>query len=102
MKPASKPIHEVRLGLVKAAVWRNPTESGIRYHATFSRLYRDGEQWKFTESFGRDDLLLLAKVADLTHSWIHAQSTQDQSATQPRSARLPSLPDTPAAGSSPT
>jgi len=26
--------------------------------------------WKSTDSFGRDDLLLLAKVIDQTHSWI--------------------------------
>jgi hypothetical protein len=27
-----KPIHEVRLGHVKAAVWRNETEAGVRYN----------------------------------------------------------------------
>ena len=56
MKVNTKPIHEVRLGFIKAAVWRNETEAGVRYNATFSRLYRDGDQWKSTESFGRDDL----------------------------------------------
>ena len=42
----AKPVHEVRLGFIKAAVWRNETESGVRYNVTFSRLYKDGEQWK--------------------------------------------------------
>ena len=38
---------------------------------TVSRSYRDQEgNWHTTESFGRDDLLLLAKVADLAHTWI--------------------------------
>ena len=77
MNNKTKPVHEVRIGHIKAAIWRNETESGVRYNATFSRLFRDGEQWKSTESFGRDDLLLLGKVADQTHSWICAQ-TQDQ------------------------
>jgi hypothetical protein len=72
-----KPIHEVRLGLIKAAVWGNETETGVRYNATFCRLYKDGENWKSTDSFGRDDLLLLGKVADQTHSWIFAQSQED-------------------------
>jgi len=76
----AKPIHEVRIGSIKAAIWKNETETGVRYNATFSRLYREDEQWKSTESFGRDDLLLLAKVADHTHSWICAQA-QDQSNT---------------------
>ena len=77
----NKPIHEVRLGSIKAAVWRNETEAGVRYNVTFSRLYKDGDRWQSTESFGRDDLLLLAKVADQTHSWIFAQGQeQDGSA----------------------
>ena len=70
MQTKTKPIHEVRLGHIKAAVWKNETEAGVRYNVTFSRLYRDGEQWQSTDSFGRDDLLLLGKVADLAHSWI--------------------------------
>jgi len=82
MKNKSKPIHEVRLGLIKAAVWKNDTEAGVRYNATFSRLYKDGDQWGSTESFGRDDLLLLAKVADQTHSWICAQNQEEQSAAR--------------------
>ena len=75
-----RPIHEVRLGSVKAAVWRNDTEAGVRYNVTFSRLYKDGDSWKSTESFGRDDLLLLGKVADQAHSWIFAQSQEDNGA----------------------
>ena len=37
---------------------------------TFSRLYKDGNNWKDSTSFGRDDLPLLAKVADQAHTWI--------------------------------
>ena len=63
----NKPVDTIRLGAIKAAIWQNQTETGVRYSATFERLYKDGDQWKQTRSFGRDDLLLLAKVADLTH-----------------------------------
>ena len=73
----TKPIHEVRLGHIKAAVWKNETETGVRYNATFSRLYKDGDSWKSTDSFGRDDLLLLGKVADQAHSWIFNQSQEE-------------------------
>ncbi len=82
MSNKAKPVHEVRLGHIKAAVWRNETEAGARYNVTFSRLYKDGDQWGSTESFGRDDLLLLAKVADQTHSWIFAQNQEAQTATK--------------------
>ena len=60
----SKPVSEIRIGSVKAAIWPNDTEGRIRHTVTFSRLYKDGEQWKTTQTFGRNDLLVLAKVAD--------------------------------------
>lgn len=66
-----KPVHEVRLGRIRAAVWENETENGIRHNVTFSRLYKDEQdRWQDSTSFGRDDLPLLAKVADLAHTWI--------------------------------
>jgi hypothetical protein len=80
----NQPIHEVRLGFIKAAVWKNDTETGVRYNVTFNRLYKDGDHWRSTESFGRDDLLLLAKVADKTHSWICARNQEEHGATSPR------------------
>jgi hypothetical protein len=74
----NKPTHEIRLGTVKAAIWENSTEKGTRYSVTVSRIYRDGEEWKRTESFGRDDLLTLAKVVDQAHTWIFEATQKDQ------------------------
>ena len=68
--PRNQPVHEVRLGGIKAAIWQNQTEAGVRYNVTFERLYIQEGEWRSTSSFGRDDLLLLGKVADLAHSWI--------------------------------
>jgi len=31
-----KPIQEVRLGSIKAAIWANQTEAGVRYNVTFT------------------------------------------------------------------
>ena len=73
----TKPIHEVRLGAIKAAVWKNETETGARFNVTFSRIYKDGDTWKSTDSFGRDDLLVVGKVADQAHTWIHQQEQQE-------------------------
>ena len=77
------PVQEVRLGAVKAAVWRNETENGTRYNVTITRIYRDGDQWRTTESFGRDDLLLLAKVADHAHTWICNQAQEEARTAKP-------------------
>lgn len=67
--PKSQPVEEVRIGSVKAAIWRNDTETGPRFNVTLQRIYRteDGK-WHSTPSFGRDDLLTLAKVADAAHT----------------------------------
>lgn len=76
MSTPQKPAHEIRLGTIKATIWRNDIENGVRYNTTLSRIYRDGDQWKNTESFGRDDLLLVAKVANEAHSWIFTQARE--------------------------
>ena len=69
-KEKKQPVDEIRLGRIKAAIWENETENGIRHNVTISRLYKDGDDWKDSPSFGRDDLLVVAKVADLANTWI--------------------------------
>ena len=76
-KAKVKPVKEVRMGRIKAAIWANDTESGVRHNVTFSRIYRTEENgWESTTSFGRDDLPLLAKVADRAHSWIFSEAAK--------------------------
>jgi hypothetical protein len=73
-----RPAHEVRLGRLKAAIWANDSEHGVRYSVSVARVYKDGQgRWQTSESFGRDDLLTLAKVLDRAHSWI-CEATQAQ------------------------
>ena len=74
-KNRNRPVHQVRLGFVKASIWENTVGEGTRHSVTLARIYkeRDGDQWKTTESFQRDDLLLVAKVADCAHTWICEQ-----------------------------
>jgi hypothetical protein len=69
-----KPAHEIRLGSIKATIWANETQNGRRFNVTVCRLYKEGDEWKRTESFGRDDLPLVAKVADLAHTFIFQQT----------------------------
>lgn len=69
-----RPVHEIRMGRIRAAIWENQTENGSRYNVTLSRLYRDGDQWKDSTSFGRDDLPLVMKVVDRAHNWAFEQN----------------------------
>ena len=76
----NKPVHEIRLGAVKAAIWANETKHGLRNAVTFQRVYKDGDEWKTSDSFGRDELPLLMKVADLAHTWIYQEGRNGGSA----------------------
>lgn len=64
------PAHEIRIGSIKASVWRNQIRNGPYYNVTVTRLYKDGNLWRQSSHFGRDDLLTLAKCVDLAHTWI--------------------------------
>ncbi len=78
-----QPARVIRIRNLRANIWANRFPSGqVTYTVTFDRLYREPDQtdehgevmkrgdWKHSQSFGRDDLLLLAKVADLAHTEI--------------------------------
>ena len=68
-----QPSKELRIASVKATIWANETSAGKRYNVTLARLYRDEEQWRTSDSLGRDDLLTAAKLLDQAHSWICEQ-----------------------------
>ena len=74
-----RPAHEVRLGRIKAAIWANTTDQGVRYGVTLTRLYKDQQsgEWRTSTSFGRDDLLLVAQVCEMALVWVY-QQTQSQ------------------------
>ena len=78
MNEKMKPAHEIKLGRIKAVIWANETEKGNRYNVQLKRIYRVDEKdrgeddtgWREVDSFGRDDLLQVAKVSDMAHSWM--------------------------------
>ena len=74
----SKPVHEIRLGLIKVAIWRVSTRAGERHNVTVCRLFKNGDTWTQSQHFGRDDLLLLIKALDRAHSYI-LDSSQTES-----------------------
>ncbi len=68
----TKGVKEVRLGRIKAVIWKNPGSNGNGplLNTTLARLYKDPESdtWKESQSLGRDDLLLAAKVLGEAHT----------------------------------
>ncbi|MGE3241677.1 MAG: hypothetical protein AB7G28_19695 [Pirellulales bacterium] len=78
MADNNKPVHQVRLGRIKAAIFENGDNAPRK--VTFTALYKDDEdQWKGSQSFTREDLPLLIKVADQVHSYLYEQSGQNGS-----------------------
>ena len=43
---------------------------------TVTRLYKDGDDWKESTSFGRDDLPLVKEVVDQAWKWIYTEGMQ--------------------------
>jgi hypothetical protein len=78
-----KPIHEIRLGRVRASVWENTGEKGSWRKVTFSKLYlgEDG-QWRDTTSFAKGDLLLLAEVARQTAAVLYREDAEADESTE--------------------
>jgi hypothetical protein len=77
-EPAShtkdKPVHEIRIGRMKATIWQNQTDRGARHNVTIRRLFKRDEnsQWEQSDSFGRDDLFVVGEVARAAALWIYA------------------------------
>lgn len=68
------PVKTFRLGRIKAAVWENEADQKKFFNVTFARTYVDeGRNFHDTDSFGRDDLPLVAKLADHAHTFIFEQ-----------------------------
>ncbi|MEO6750804.1 MAG: hypothetical protein ABIZ04_02590 [Opitutus sp.] len=65
------PVKTFRLGRIKAAVWENEADQKKFFNVTFARTYMDeARNFHDTDSYGRDDLPLVAKLADQAHTFI--------------------------------
>ena len=83
MAQQDRPVHEIRLGKVKAAIWRNETDAGPRHSVTITRIYKTEGGWESSSSFGRDELPLVVKAADQAHTWIYQQSDRSDAEQKP-------------------
>ena len=74
-----RPVHEIRSGRIRAAVWKNQTSSGPLLTATFERIYRtESGEWRSSHSYSASELLELARVAENTHAYIRSQQQTEE------------------------
>jgi hypothetical protein len=71
---SKKPVHEIRLGAVRAAIWEGLPHEESKYRISISRAVRPGERPRRSDEFEADDLPLVAEVVDLAHLWICEQA----------------------------
>src|SRR5690242_9929855 len=71
----AKPVHEERIGRVKAVIWANRTQNGLRHNVTLKRIFKRDESsaWEQSDSFGRDDLPLVMEVTRRAWLWVYDQ-----------------------------
>ncbi len=79
---AKKPVHKLRDGAIEIAVWQNDSDNGPFYTVTHTRSYKHKDEWKESDSYGKDDLLVLAKLLDLAHTWILLHEPQQRARKQ--------------------
>ncbi|MBX9584728.1 MAG: hypothetical protein K2X87_30865 [Gemmataceae bacterium] len=69
------PAHEVRLGRIRATVWENVSENGEAWFSvTVSRSYKQGDEWRTANSYGRYDLLVVSECCRLAFLWVVSQT----------------------------
>ena len=57
MSENNRPVHQVRIGKIKAAVFENGDNAPRKVQ--FTALYKEGDEWRGSASFAREDLPLL-------------------------------------------
>ena len=67
------PVHTIRHGAISASIWRQETDKGPMFNVTFDRSYKDGDAWKHSTSFGRNNLLVVSLIAARAFEWIGNQ-----------------------------
>ena len=77
---SNKPVKSFRLRGITAGVFENETEEGNRnfFKVTLQRSYKQDDQWKSTNSFGRDDLPIVSLLTKQAWEFILTTETNSQ------------------------
>lgn len=70
----TQPAHQLRSRSIKCAVWKNESANDSFYTLTLDRLYKDGEVWKTSHSFGIGDAADIELVLTQAREWVAAQT----------------------------
>ena len=75
----NKPEKKFSCGSISASIWANTKvvagETFKLYSVTINKAYKEGEDWKYTDSFNIEDLPKVALVANEAYKYIRLKST---------------------------
>ena len=68
----NKPVKKLKAKGISVSIFANESESAGKpyYKTTVQKFYKDGEEWKMTQSLGRDDLPIVRLLLDRAWQWI--------------------------------
>jgi len=79
----SKPVQTYRLHGVSVSIFANHAkangEDTVFYKVSIQRTYKDGDEFRTTTSFGRDDLPIVEILARRASEYIFEQETSTKS-----------------------
>ncbi len=74
----NKPEKKFSCGSISASIWANTkvvnSETVKLYSVTINKAYKEGEEWKHTNSFNIEDLPKVALVATEAYKYIRLKS----------------------------
>jgi len=78
-----KPEKKFSCGSISASIWANTkvvTGEIVKFYSvTINKAYKEGEEWKYTNSFNIEDLPKVALVATEAYKYIRlVENNQDQ------------------------
>ncbi|MEO0851905.1 MAG: hypothetical protein AAFY15_00155 [Cyanobacteria bacterium J06648_11] len=83
-----QPLDTIRDGSLKATIWKRETENRPFYSVELTRSYTDQDgKWHDASSFVGDELLRIARLAQLAYDETLYHRQKDREATAPNDGR---------------
>lgn len=79
----SKPEKKFKCGSVSISIWaegRTVEDRMVKFYSmSIDKAYKDGDEWKHTNSFAAEDLPKVALVANEAYRYLRLRSTDEES-----------------------
>ena len=81
---SNTPIKTIRLRGISAFIFENRTDRGTPfYKVVLVRTYKDGDQFKSTPTYSRDDIPILVHLANQAWDFVLLKERENRAETEP-------------------